>query len=699
MEKQGRRELLEVISQQKEQMSRYETRLKDVVRAYKGLAKEKETLETSLKAITAAVNEEKETEKATSDTECETDTESIAESTCSDISSAAAKPKAKLAALSNSLAAVTAEKSQSEAKFLADKRKMRKERDEINIEFEKLQKSEAEIKVSFEETKSKLIIERHEREKEMNNNKLMVQELQKLLADDRNEKDRLSDELMDLKSKVILLEDPSKSRQYENQVQKLKQELESAKMQIVKTEKRLKDQSVTEQKISAIRTEMNDMRQKHLEQLQHAETAREKAELRALEIQSQQEKRVGNLESRLQDLSQSVGSYEKLRMQDQTAILSMREELETLNHENITLARSASTEPPAIEKEENLNFQKIVEKVIKYKKILVDAENAELGNLTEIFMLPEQEDFKVKCNLLQEKLEDLSRDKTSPGRFEEFLNNTSQADQITTLKAVNEDLKSKISMWKQRNADQESDLKDKHLRLLEQKQQFEKEKESLKLENKKQQTAMRLEFQEHRERSLTLLDEKDEEIHKLRNQIEMAVEESFYSPDRNTREKSKSPMQAIPRKISVDMIEFNKQQHEGSSGPPLHYVQELARKEVEIKELRAHQYQAETGLREIQLNMSSKEERYQDQIEELEDTVRRLERMTTGEGASQEYLKNVVLNYMLSTDMGSKNHMLKAIGVVLRLTPKEVKRVMDHNQAWWWKQNRVSTGTTPPHKK
>ena len=33
--------------------------------------------------------------------------------------------------------------------------------------------------------------------------------------------------------------------------------------------------------------------------------------------------------------------------------------------------------------------------------------------------------------------------------------------------------------------------------------------------------------------------------------------------------------------------------------------------QVEIKELRAHQYQAETSLREIQLNMSTKEERYQ----------------------------------------------------------------------------------------
>jgi len=693
-ERQSRRELLEVISQQKEQNARYETRLKDVVRAYKGLAKEKETLEASLKAITAAVNEEKETEKAATDTECETDTESIAESVGSDLSSATSKPKAKLAALSNSLAAVTAEKSQSEAKFLADKRKMRKERDELNAELENVQKSEAELKVSLEENKSKLIIERHEREKEMNNNKLMVQELQKLVADERNLKESLAEEIVHLKSKVILLEDPSKSRQYESQVHRLKQDLESAKMQIVKTEMQLKDQNITEQKIGTLRSEMNDLKQKHLEQLQNAEAAREKAELRALEIQSQQEKRVGNLESRLQELSHSVGSYEKLRMQDQTAISSMREELETLNQENTVLARSASTEPPVADTEEKLNFKKIVEKVIKYKKILLEADNVPIESVEEAFLLPEQEDFKLKCRTLQEKIENINRDKTSPGKIEEFLLNSNHVEQINTLKAANDDLKAKVTMLKMRNSDQESDLKDKHLKLLELKQQFEKEKDAIRIENKKQLTVMRLEFQEHRERSLTLLDEKDEEIHKLRDHIEMSVEESFYSPDRNTREKSKSP-QAIPRKISVDMIEFNKQQHEGSSGPPLHYVQELARKEVEIKDLRAYQYQSETSLREIQLNMSSKEERYQDKIEDLEETVRKLERMTTVEGASQEYLKNVVLNYMLSTDMGSKNHMLKAIGAVLRLTPKEVKRVMDHNQAWWWKQNKVAS---PPKK-
>ena len=41
------------------------------------------------------------------------------------------------------------------------------------------------------------------------------------------------------------------------------------------------------------------------------------------------------------------------------------------------------------------------------------------------------------------------------------------------------------------------------------------------------------------------------------------------------------------------------------------YIQELSRKEVEIKEMRALQFQTETTLRELQLTMSTKEEKYQ----------------------------------------------------------------------------------------
>ena len=66
---------------------------------------------------------------------------------------------------------------------------------------------------------------------------------------------------------------------------------------------------------------------------------------------------------------------------------------------------------------------------------------------------------------------------------------------------------------------------------------------------------------------------------------------------------------------------------------------------------------------------------FQEKIEDLEDTISRLERMTTSEGANLEYLKNAVLTYMLSTDISSRNHMLKAIGAVLRLSKSEVSGV------------------------
>ena len=653
----------QVISQQKEQIARYETRLKDVVRAYKGLAKEKETLETSLKVITDAVKEEESERDDATDTDCETG---------STAGSEAASQGPKLAALSSSLATVTAEKSQSEAKFLADKRKMKKERDELVAELEKLRKSEEEVRTSFEETKSKLIIEKHEREKEMNNNKLMMQEMQKLLTEEKRQNEKLNEDLLEAKSKVITLEDPSKSKQFEHQVRALQLELDDARRAVARSEKQLKDQSVTEQNIAALRTEMEDMKRKHWEQLQGADTGREAAELRVLEVQSSQEKRVVNLEARLTELSQSVGNYEKLRQQDQSAMASMREQIDHLSIENRELSRAATASPPVLLETEDvpMSNEKAIEQVQKLKVMLVERQ---LENLETLFQLPGQENLIEKCRALQQRLD--ANKAPSPGKLEEFLSRQGEKEELEKLRGEREDLLSKVTSLRLRSAEQDKEVNEGHQSLLELKQQVEKERERLQLEGRKQVAALRLELQEQRQTALTLMEEKDQEIQKLRGQVETAVEEAFYrqSPGlASSREGSASPGTALPRRVSVEGSLDLGRQEASSSGPPLHYVQELSRKEVELKELRSQQYQAETSLRELQLNMSGKEERYQDRIEELEDTVRRLERMTTVEGASQEYLKNVVLNYMLSTDMGSKNHMLKAIGAVLRLTDKEV---------------------------
>ena len=56
----------------------------------------------------------------------------------------------------------------------------------------------------------------------------------------------------------------------------------------------------------------------------------------------------------------------------------------------------------------------------------------------------------------------------------------------------------------------------------------------------------------------------------------------------------------------------------------------------------------------------------------MNESMLRLKRLATKEGANLEYLKNVTLTYMLSTDFRSKEHMLKAIGMLLMFTRIEL---------------------------
>ena len=142
----------------------------------------------------------------------------------------------------------------------------------------------------------------------------------------------------------------------------------------------------------------------------------------------------------MQELSDSVCSYEKLRVQDQMALGSLQEELEQLQLEKQDLVRKAAsteniTDNKEQNKDENQNFRKIVDKVLKYKKLLLEAEDKEVSDLHEVFMLPDQEDFKDKCKQLEEKLETVTRERSrvSPGRLDDFIANSGHREKIESL--------------------------------------------------------------------------------------------------------------------------------------------------------------------------------------------------------------------------------------------------------------------------
>lgn len=83
----------------------------------------------------------------------------------------------------------------------------------------------------------------------------------------------------------------------------------------------------------------------------------------------------------------------------------------------------------------------------------------------------------------------------------------------------------------------------------------------------------------------------------------------------------------------------------------LHYAHELSRKDVEIRELRKARHLSESTLRQALQDKATAQEALCEKISLLEEQVDRLERCKSREGANLEYLKNVVLSFLASTDV------------------------------------------------
>ena len=135
--------------------------------------------------------------------------------------------------------------------------------------------------------------------------------------------------------------------------------------------------------------------------------------------------------------------------------------------------------------------------------------------------------------------------------------------------------------------------------------------------------------------------------------------------------------------MAEDLTATASQQAEGMV---LYYEEELSHKEAEIKDLRGKSRMLESSLRDLQMSFIGKEEKYTDELEMLRSRISTLQRMTTKEGENLEYLKNVVLTYMLTSAAAEREHMLKAIAAVLSFSKDELTKVRHYNASWWWNE-------------
>jgi hypothetical protein len=473
----------------------------------------------------------------------------------------------------------------------------------------------------------------------------------------------------------------------------------------------------TSPELDKLKSEMNSLKVCHRRDLDVAERKAEHAETRAAAARVEQEQRVTNLEARLQELSDTVGTYDRLRQHDQQAITRLKEKIEQLSQENRSLSRASSESPKsatedaqdrssaasaAASEELAVDLSALVERYREAKRTLLEANK----NAKSPFDLEEEEESpnKAECDRLRKEVEILKKQSASSLASRYFLPEADQ-DVVVTLRAQVTDLQDRLGQSKRLLAKVEAENatlteKEKELRetLAAAKQSARSKMEELDSEYRAKTAQLEEELQKQRERCITLIEEKEDEVSMLKANMELAFESSF-SPDSANRDKqlraAASSMASgnvglggLGRKRSVEEM-LPGPLGADNSGMMLHYVQELAHRDVEIASLRTKVHEVECALRELQLNAVAKEERYVDEIDAMHEQMARLKRMAAAGGAGDkdgvnlEYLKNVVLRYMLSSDASSREHMLKAIAAVLIFSTGETKQVRDYNASWW----------------
>ncbi|CAH0714121.1 unnamed protein product, partial [Brenthis ino] len=614
MESLSKQELISTITKQADQIKRYEGRLRDVVAAYKGLVKEKEALDISIKALSRT------------DVNVEASQDSIA-------------------ALTLSLSTLTAEKTRMEEAFQADKKVTREKYEGMLASMREETKSLVQNHVAeIANLRAKIAYEIQEREKERADYAAMLKELHVKLNSERKTKEKLED-------KVVHNSEAQASRtELEKRVRDLNSSLEASQRKLQRAESRSVE---TPALLVRLQQKLALLEQSHSIAIREEQIKAKRAEESARKICARQEERVALLEGKLAELSQTIGEYDLMKRRDQQTIQQLRD---SLNGSLLNKMATSGNDETQISETDNEKLadseylHTLIDKIHILKKELI-AENEKLGNpidISTVFKIDGYENAHSKCRAEFENLK---------MEFEMFKNNTKSKESGEDV----DDLKNEIEMMREKMENYrlmlEEEKQDKldSLKLYEEKLKSEKDyNKEIIADLKTRIQSLEKQVQTQRDRYATLLEETDS-----------------YIRARNDRS----------RKVSMEDGGWKENTVlNDNSAPPhmLHYAHELARKDLDITQLRREKHILEGQFRDCQREATIDKERFKEVIRTLKEEIDRLRRIQSREGANLEYLKNVVMAYILSANYASRKHMLNAIAAVLHFTDSERQIVFNN---------------------
>uniref|UniRef100_A0A9L0KBA6 GRIP and coiled-coil domain-containing protein 1 n=1 Tax=Equus asinus TaxID=9793 RepID=A0A9L0KBA6_EQUAS len=695
----SKKDLLETIETQKKQLLQYQARLKDVVRAYKSLMKEKEALEASIKVLSVSheadvglggVQPPGLTFPDSVDDRCSTHSEDST-GTATSLDTAASLTSTK----------VTQEKSRMEASYLADKKKMKQDLEDASKKAEEERgRLEGELKGLQEqiaETKARLITQQHDRAQEQSNHALMLRELQKLLQEERTQRQDLELRLEETREALAgRAYAAGQMEGFELQTKQLSREVEELKgeLQALREEKNRPDPRLQE-----LQEEAASLKSHFQAQLQ--QEMRKTALVEDLLRQQSQveEQRVAALENQISEVSELLGTYEKAKQKDQLAIQKLKERILQLDLENKTLALAASSRSPLDShgEESSLDVNVLKDKMEKLKRLLQVAARKsqvtlDVEKLCDLEIMPSSEAAdgeKASALYYQQELKQLKEEferykvraqvvlkskNTKDGNLAKELEEAQE--QLAELKEKYISLRLSCEELERQHQQEAEDWKQELARLQHLHRQ---ELERSQLDFRDRTLKLEEELHKQRDRALAVLAEKDLELEQLRSVALSSGLPGHRSPvggggpgDPADTSSSDSLTQALQLAAASEPTFFL-------------YAEQLARKEVEITSLRKQKHRLEVEVHQLQDRLLEEGEQHREEVGALQSHIEKNIRDQSREGANLEYLKNIIYRFLTLPDTLGRQQTLTAILTILHFSPEEKQVIMrlPTSGSWW----------------
>ncbi|XP_060102050.1 GRIP and coiled-coil domain-containing protein 1 [Heteronotia binoei] len=710
----SRRELQETVEAQQQQLAQYQARLKDVVRAYKSLLKEKEALEASLRVLGAGraeepgprEGEEEEAASASAPSPPRLDEASGSESGSTGEPSEADRRllqlKTQLATVTSALATVTQEKSRMEASYQADKKKMKQELEEAG------RRAAEELKAAQEqlaETRARLITQQHDRAQEQSDHAVMLHELQRLLQSERAQRQEAELSLEETREALAGKAGVAGQMEgYERQAKQLAQEVDGLRraLQAAQEESSRPDPQLQELQAEVVALK-NSFQAQLLQEMRKTAQAEERVQM--------EERRVTNLEVQMSEVSELLGAYEKAKQKDQVAIHKLKERVAQLDLENKTLAMAASGRSPldfSLE-ESSLDVNILKEKMEKLQQLLqAAAKHGQCPPALETFCLPELpagggtengDGEKASAAYYQQELKQLK---------EEFERYKLRAQVVLKNKAAKD---GSLAKELEEAQEQLAELKEKYVSLRLSCEAGEKQHRA-ELEAKKQDLSrlqqlhrqeleraqaacqerlllLEEEMHKQRDRALAMLAEKDQELEQLRTVVLPSGLQGARKALAGPGPQASSSSSQEPQPEGTESLESLTQALRLTApGEPgfLLYTEQLARQEVAVAALKKEKRRLEAEAHRLQARLLQEGEEHREEVAALQGRLQKSLRDQSREGANLEYLKNIFYRFLTWTDLLGRQQTLTAILTILRFSPEERQAVLRHvagSRSWW----------------